>query len=248
MHLSHAGEQHSSQRALVIHPLLPLILGLVDSSHLLLHLVNGLLLFLETVSSSLDSISDKFKLLIREVTLLALFLQVFFSFPFHLFLLLLLVLCLLLLLSEGAFATFLRVLIFLDDFVDHVAHGWFLVFLLVLGPGLHDGVLQLNHELILLHLLDILVLIVVVEDVVECKRVLRLNLFMFNLGKGSLHVVLFVTDLRQLFDREDKDGDRCCALEVSVSFISEHEGSVVDDGTFAQAFDDKFLLLDIAII
>ena len=38
--------------------------------------------------------------------------------PFHLFLLLLLVLCLLLLLSEGAFATFLRVLIFLDDFVD----------------------------------------------------------------------------------------------------------------------------------
>ena len=86
------------------------------------------------------------------------------------------------------------------------------------------------------------------EDVVESERIQwseqLLLLFLLRL----LQILSLALDLVELLVAEDEDGHCGAANEVSVSIISHHEGSVVDDCTSGQSLNHEILILSTAVI
>ena len=148
------------------------IIKLLD--HLLLHRINVYLLLLQALPCFFDILVQVEELLFVEVAILGVVLQPLvlglcalfpsLKFGLHVFLGLLLI--------QEVRSIFLSCALLLQHLIDHVGDVTRLVLLLNDCPLLHDGILQLDSQLVLAQELFVILnvgALIVVEDVIESQ-------------------------------------------------------------------------------
>ena len=239
--------------ALLVGLLLLLAPRLQRVYHFLLHGVDVALLLLQSAISCFDHPLHELELLLAQVALLGLALQLR-VFPLSaLFALgqprspgLFLLLCV-----NDILATAIAGSFALEHVVDHALDVARLRLLLDLRPVLHDRVFEFDAELVPSQRLPVpfdAVPFVVVEDVVESKRVIRPVDISLDLILGSLEILTLALDLFEFIMAEHKDRDIGEAHKVGIGVVFDHEGPVVDDCASSKPLDHEALIFSPPVV
>jgi len=114
-------------------------------------------------------------------------------------------------------------------------------------PGLHDGVLQDNSDLIFPELGLVVLEVEVVENIVNSDLVLHQKDLTLDICEHFAEVATSFHNLQHHFSTKDEDRHLISAQVVRVDLIFNHERSLVDDRSTFKSFDNERQLLNVIV-